>query len=588
MSSGKEALQFVWQRLLPFLGWIGELRDSSRLRADAIAGITVALVLIPQSMAYAQLAGLPPRFGLYAAFWPPIVAALFGSSRQLSTGPVAVVSLMTAAALEPLAVAGSEGFLAYAILLAMLVGLFQLCLGLLRLGVLVDLLSHPVVLGFTNAGALIIASSQLDKFFGVSVEKGVQHYETIWNTLVVAVEHSHGFTLAMGLLALAIMIGLMKFAPRVPAVLVAVVVTTLLSWVTDFHGAGGGIVGAIPAGLPPFGVPVFDGDIIGQLFSSAVVIALIGFMEAISIAKAMAARSRHRLDANQELIGQGLSNIASGLFSGYPVSGSFSRSAININAGAVSGFSSVIAGLAVGATLLWLTPLLYHLPQVTLAAVIVMAVVRLIQIAPMIHIWKVQRHDGIVALTTFVLTLLLAPHIDYGILAGVGLSLVLFLLRTMRPRLAVLSRYPDGTLRDVAIYDLPTSEYISVIRFDGALYFANAGYFENQVLEVEAANPKLRFLIIDGGGISQIDATGEEVLRHLVRRLHDAGIEVLMARTKKQIVDKLKHNGLVDHLGKNKFFPRIKFALEYAWEQLGDEYDSANCPLRRRGTARPE
>ncbi len=580
----KAPLPSIWLRLFPFLSWVGELRRSEVLRADILAGITVALVLIPQSMAYAQLAGLPPHMGLYAALWPPVIAALFGSSRQLSTGPVAVVSLMTATALEPLASMGSEGFLAYAVLLALLVGLFQLALGFLRMGVLVDLLSHPVVLGFTNAAALIIASSQLSKIFGISIANEEQHYETVWNTLVAALTHTHGLTLFMALLAVVIIFGLMKYAPKVPAILVAVAVTTLVSASTGYMEAGGQVVGAVPAGLPALVLPsTFNWEIISQLLSSAVVIALIGFMEAISISKAIATSTRQRLDANQQLIGEGLGNIASGLFSGYPVSGSFSRSAINMDVGAVTGLSSIVAGLAVAIALLWFTPWLYHLPQATLAVVIVVAVVRLIKIGPFFHIWKVQRHDGIVALVTFILTLLLAPHLDYGIMAGVGLSLVLFLYRTMRPRFSILSRYVDGTLRDVQIYDLPTSEYISIIRYDGALYFANAGFFEDQVLAVEAANPKLRFIIIDGGGITQIDATGEEMLHHLIRRLRAAGIEVLMARSKKQIIDTLRYNdGLMESLGEERIFPRIKFALDYAWKKLGDSYDSINCPLRRK------
>ncbi len=579
----KAATQPIWQRLFPFLTWMRALKQAPHLRADIVAGVTVALVLIPQSMAYAQLAGLPPYVGLYAALWPPIIAALFGSSHQLSTGPVAIVSLMTATALEPLASMGSEGFLAYAVLLAILIGLFQLGLGLLRMGVLVDLLSHPVVLGFTNAAALIIASSQLDKIFGVTITNGAQHYETIWNTLIAALTQTHTLTLLMALSAFAIMFGLMKYAPKTPSVLIVVAITTALSAFTGFAATGGEVIGTIPAGLPDFSFPTGDLEVISQLISSAVVIALVGFMEAISIAKAMATSTRQRLDADQELIGQGLSNIASGLFSGYPVSGSFSRSAVNINAGAITSLSSIITGLTVAAALLWLTPYLYHLPQATLAVIIVMAVIRLIKISPFFHIWKVQRHDGIVALVTFVLTLLLAPHLDYGILAGVGLSLILFLYRTMRPRFSELSRYDDGTLRDVEIYDLPTSDQISIIRFDGALYFANAGFFESQVLAVEAANPNLRFIIIDGGGITQIDATGEEILHHLIKRLHDAGIEVLMARAKKQVVDTLGYNdGLMEHLGYNRIFPRIKFALDYSWDKLGDDYDNINCPLRRK------
>ena len=575
--------------LLPFSNWLGDLKNLSVLRADIIAGITVALVLIPQSMAYAQLAGLPPYYGLYASFLPPMIAAFFGSSRQLATGPVAVVSLMTASALEPLAASGSEGFLAYAVLLAMLVGVFQFALGMLRLGVLVDFLSHPVVIGFTNAGALIIATSQLGKLFGVSVEKAEHHYETVWNTVLAAIDHSHSATIVMAVVAFGIMIILKKYAPRVPAVLVAVVVTTALSIYSGFEQQQGKVVGMIPVGLPGVEFPSFSWEIVAQLMSSAVTISLIGFMEAISIAKAMAARTRQRIDANQELVGQGLGNIVSGLFSGYPVSGSFSRSAVNINAGALTGFSSIITGLVVGVTLLWLTPLLYSLPQATLAAVIIMAVINLIKIEPIVHAWKVQPHDGIVAVITFVLTLLWAPHLDKGILAGVGLSLVLFLFRSMRPRFAILSRYKDGTMRDVAVHNLKTSDTISLVRFDGSLYFANAGYFESKVLEVVAANPKLKFIIIDGQGVNQIDATGEEVLRHLHQRLRATGINMVTARMKKQIIDVMRRTGLRSELSERQCcFPRIQHALEYIWNELGDEYDRSTCPLReRRGKATP-
>jgi SulP family sulfate permease len=580
-----QRLLSAWSKtFLPFSSWIGELRKPEVLRADLIAGITVALVLVPQSMAYAQLAGLPVYYGLYASFLPPMVAAIFGSSRQLATGPVAVVSLMTAAALEPLASGNPQGFLAYAVLLATLVGVFQMALGLFRLGVLVDFLSHPVVLGFTNAGALIIATSQLGKLFGVSGDKAEHHYETVWNTVLAALESSHLITIGMAVLAFAIMLLLKRYAPKLPGVLIAVVITTLLSVSLDFQGAGGAVVGSIPAGLPPMALPEFNWAIIVQLMTAAVTISLIGFMEAISIAKAMAAQTRQRLDANQELVGQGLSNIIAGLFSGYPVSGSFSRSAVNINAGALTGFSSVVTGLVVGITLLWLTPLLFHLPQATLAAVIIMAVVNLIKIAPIVHAWKAQPSDGTVAVVTFVLTLLWAPHLDKGILAGVALSLGLFLYRTMRPRFAVLGRYHDGTMRDVKVMNLPTIPRISLVRFDGSLYFANAGYFETKVLATVAANPELKYLILDGEAINQLDATGEEVLDHLAERLESVGIELLVARMKKQFMDTIIRTGLIDKMGRERFFSRIQYALEYAWDGLGDEYDRESCPLRRPDT----
>ncbi len=581
MAVSKRDSQPFWLKFLPFMGWLGELKNKDTLRADLIAGITVALVLVPQSMAYAQLAGLPVYYGLYASFLPPMVAALFGSSRQLATGPVAVVSLMTAAALGPLAAGNPEGYLAYAVLLAFMVGAFQLFLGVFRLGVLVDFLSHPVVLGFTNAGAIIIATSQLSKLFGVSVEKAEHHYETVMRVVEAAMAHTHMPTLWMGLLSIAIMYGLKKYLPKIPNVLVAVAITTVLAWYTDFKGAGGAVVGSIPEGLPGFALPVFDWDVMQQLIATAITISLIGFMEAIAIAKAMAARTRQRLDTNQELVGQGLSNMVAGCFSGYPGSGSFSRSAVNINAGAETGFSSVVTGIVVGVTLLFLTPLLYHLPQATLASVIIMAVINLVKFKPIVHAYKAQPHDGIVAVITFVLTLAVAPHLDQGIIVGVLLSIGLFLYRTMRPRVAVVSRYPDGTMRDILVHpELPTSPKISVLRFDGSLYFANAGYFETKVLEVVAANPELRYIIIDASAINQLDATGEEVLYHLAARLKTNGIELLIAQMKKQFMDTIRRTKVIQKIGEEHFFSRVQFALNFAWDQLEPEYDRNTCPLR--------
>ena len=566
-------------RIAPFMCWIGELKKPETLRADLIAGITVALVLVPQSMAYAQLAGLPPYYGLYASFLPGIIAAIFGSSRQLATGPVAVVSLMTASALEPIAGASPELYIAYAIMLAFMVGVFQMALGLLRLGVLVNFLSHPVVIGFTNAAAIIIGTSQLGKLFGVSVEKSEHTYETVYNTIVEAFHSTHMETMLMAILALGMMIVLKRWLPKIPNVLAAVAATTLLSWWIGFEGMGGKVVGVVPDGLPPMALPTFDFDTMVKLMVVAVAISIIGFMEAISIAKAMAARTRQRLDANQELVGQGLGNIFSSLSSGYAVSGSFSRSAVNINAGAVTGFSAVVTGLVVGITLLFLTPLLYHLPQATLAAVIIMAVINLVKIEPIKYAWRVQKHDGAVAIITFVMTLLWAPHLDKGILVGVMLSLLLYLYRSMKPRVAALSRAPDGTLRDADIHKLETCRNIALIRFDGSLYFANTGYFEDKVLERAALKPDLKFVIIDAEGINEIDATGEEMLHNLAERLGETGVELLIARAKKQVWDVLRRTGFIDKIGEDHMFALRTQAFNYAWDKLGDNH-AETCPLR--------
>lgn len=568
---------------LPFMDWINELKNPAVLKADVIAGITVALVLIPQSMAYAQLAGLPPYYGLYASFLPGMVAAIFGSSRQLATGPVAVVSLLTASALEPIAASGSEAYLAYAVILALFVGVFQLLLGLLRLGVLVNFLSHPVVVGFTNAAAIIIATSQISKIFGVTIEKAPHHYETVWRVIVAAFDHTHFPTLAMGVLSLAILIIFKKFLPKWPNVLIAVAVATVISWFFDFAGKGGAVIGSIPEGLPAFKIPDASWSEVSGLMGTAIAIGLIGFMEAISIAKAMAAQTQQKLDPNQELVGQGLSNLVSGLFSGYAVSGSFSRSAVNINAGAITGFSSIVTAVVVGITLLWFTPLLYHLPQATLASVIIMAVVNLVKIEPIKYAWKVQKHDGIVAVVTFGLTLLLAPHLENGIIVGVFLSLGLFLHRTMRPRIAMLSRHSDGTLRDAKIHDLKTCPHIAILRFDMSLYFANTGYFEDTILELVASHPELRYIIVDAESINHIDATGEEMLHSLARSLDKSGVEFLFARTKLQVMVVLIRTGFVEQLGEDHFLRTRTEALKYAWNRTYCEREGCTeaCYLAR-------
>jgi sulfate permease, SulP family len=572
------------RRFLPFLSWTGELRQPGILRADIIAGITVALVLVPQSMAYAQLAGLSPLQGLYASFLPVLVGALFGSSRQLATGPVAVVSLLTAAALAPIAATNPEGVVIYAALLAVVVGVLQLALGMLRLGVLVDFLSHPVVSGFTNAAAIIIATSQLDKLFGVSIEKGAHHYETVWNTMTAALQNTHWLTLAMGTSALTIMLVLRRVAPKVPAVLTAVAVTTVASYVIHFEQLGGKVVGVIPTGLPAFAMPQMDWAMVFGMVQSAITITLIGFMEAISIAKAMATLKRQRLDANQELIGQGLANLTSSAFQGYPVSGSFSRSAVNLNAGAETGFSSVVTGAIVGATLLWLTPLLYHLPQATLAAVIMMAVFTLINISPLTHAWRVQPQDAVVGMIVLALTLFTAPHLETGIMLGIALSLGLYVFRTMRPRMVVLSRHTDGTLRDATVHILKTCSKITILRFDGSLFFANAGYFENKVLEVVAANSELKYIVIDAESMNEIDSSGEEMLHHLASRLYASGMEMLFARVKKQVMDPFIRAGFVKQMGEDHFFRTRTLALEYAWKRL-DEDHKLSCPLNKTPVA---
>ncbi len=709
----KRDFTHILARIFPFLRWFRGY-NISHLRNDFISGVTVALVLVPQSMAYAQLAGLPAFFGLYAAFLPPMIASLFGSSRQLATGPVAVVSLMTAAALEPIATAGSEMFVLYAILLALLVGIFQLLLGVLKLGKVVNFLSHPVVNGFTNAAAIIIATSQLSKLFGVNVDKAEHHFETIYNVIRVAAVHTHWPTLGLAILSFVIIYGLRQINIRIPNVLFAVAITTLLSWsmgfekkceigigqidsedvrayiheynnfvikadslsdlrvnvglkcerakkeygehsipfmqasdeleiinlkiselreeahlereklrnnylgaVTDSQAGrifyqkndkvaegkdlkgnwhilmsngkvntdairiscGGDVVGVIPQGLPGFKAPRPDLSIIFKLIPSAIIISLLGFMEAISIAKAMAAKTGQRLNPNQELIGQGLSNIIGSMFQSYSVSGSFSRSAVNIQAGAFSGLSNVFSSAVVVIVLLLLTPLLYHLPQAVLATIIMAAVIGLINIKGFVHAWKVRMSDGIISIITFSLTLILAPHLEWGIMVGVLLSVLLYLMRVMKPEIALLSRHPDGTWRDSRRFHLKTCKHIAVIRYSGSIFFANTNYLEEKMLDMIQNKPELKHVILVGNGINELDASGEEMLSLLVERFQELGLDFSITGLNDPVLDVLKKTYLYDRIGENHIFRSVARALEMVHSDAHANSDEKKCPL---------
>ncbi|RLB18758.1 MAG: sodium-independent anion transporter [Deltaproteobacteria bacterium] len=698
-------------KIFPFLGWFRNY-SLGALRIDAISGLTVALVLIPQSMAYAQLAGLPAYYGLYASFLPPMIASLFGSSRQLATGPVAVVSLMTSASLEPLATAGSEGYIVYAILLALMVGLFQFALGLLRLGLVVNFLSHPVVNGFTNAAALIIASSQLSKMFGVYVDKAHHHYETIWRVILAAFHYTHWPTLLMGALAFAIMYGLKRISPKFPNVLAAVAITTIISWATGFdHNVhvdlsainspdareavinfnrvvttlpalaeertragkelekakktgrqesilkakhhldmvaikieqlkfdthifrkeireflfkgveqedgtlkfylpedmpanaksdgriwrikvknspldtanlfmigGGAVVAHIPKGLPSLTIPNIDLGIMLHLFPFAAIISLLGFMEAISIAKAMAAKTGQRLDPNQELIGQGLANILGSFGKSYPVSGSFSRSAVNLQAGAVSGLSSVFTSLMVVIVLLFFTPLLYHLPQSVLAAVIMMAVIGLVNVSGFIHAWKAQWYDGAIAIISFVLTLAFAPHLEKGIEVGVVLSLLVFLYKSMRPKVASLSRQEDMALRDADAFGLKECQYMALVRFDGPLFFANASYLEDRITELMRTKPRLKHIVIVSNGINDMDASGEEALSLLVDRVRSADIDISLSGVNESVMKVLRRTHFLEKIGEDHLYPTMEAAISANYTQSHAEALEEKCPL---------
>ena len=559
-------------RFVPFLDWIHELKNPEILKADIIAGVTVALILIPQSMAYAQLAGLPPQMGLYAAFLVPIVAALFGSSRQLQNGPVAIISLMTAAALLPLNLA-VEQYVMYAAMIAIMAGVMQVVLGLLRMGVLVDFLSHPVVIGFTNAAAIVISSLQLGKILGIEVESGHHLYQTLWSLLLAIPEKTHFPTLLMGVFSLLLLVMLKKYAPKLPGILLTVVIAILISWLTGYEAIGGKIVADINSGLPSFKVPSINPEHFSSLLLPAFMIALLSFVEAFSIAKAVASKTRQHLSADQEMVGKGLANLVAGVTQGYAVSGSFSRTAVAFDAGAKTGFAAIVSGIIVGITLLFLTPLLYHLPVATLAAVIIIAVIGLLHFQPFEHAWKVNPHDGFVALSVFISTLYFAPHLEWGIFIGVALSLLFYLYRTMTPHFAEVALSDEGTYRDAEIFKLETSQTAAFYRYDGDLYFANAGYLERKLLNAVADKPALKVIVLDLEAVDQIDATGEEMLRHMSDRLSEAGIEFCISRAKLKVTDTLKRSGLYDAIGEEHFFSKRTRAIKAIKEKYGDSVD---------------
>ena len=567
-----ESLYEAGQRFVPFRSWIGELKNPAVVKADILAGITVALVLIPQSMAYAQLAGLPPHYGLYASFLVPIVAAIFGSSKQLQNGPVAIISLMTAAALAPLGLDVQQTIM-YAALLALLAGGIQLVLGFLRLGIMVDFLSHSVVIGFTNAAALVIASMQLGKLFGIAIDTGEHLHETLWNLAISIPNGSHMPTVLMATGALVLLIGFKKFTPKLPGILFTVIITTIVAVLTDYAKIGGAVVGDIPAGLPGFAWPEYDSTHIKDLILPAGMIAFLSFVEAFSIAKAVASKTRQRLSADQEMVGKGLANIVAGVMQGYPVSGSFSRTAVAFDAGAKTGFAAVVSGIIVGITLLFLTPLMYHLPTATLAAVIIVAVAGLFQIAPLVHSWRVNPHDTIVAFIVFNSTIYFAPHLEKGVYIGIALSLAFYIYRTMRPHFAEVALFEDGTFRDAEVCGLQTSETLALFRFDGDLYFVNAGYLEKRLLNAVADKPQLKVVILDIEAVEQIDTTGEEMLSHMSEWFKEAGIEFFITRPKFKVTDVLERTGLYDKIGREHIYSKRQDALTAIKEKYGDLVD---------------
>ncbi len=542
--------------------------NRSTLKMDLIAGVTVSLVAVPQSLAYARLAGVPAYYGLYAALIPTIVGAVFGSSRQLSTGPVAMTSLLAAASVSPLAAHNSHLFFSCIIMLALLSGLFQILFGLFRLGAILNFLSHPVLMGFINAAALIIGLAQLPTLLGIRAPHSSHFLLDIWHVLT-HINTLHTLSLGFGITAILMMLIFKKYTPKLPGVLITVALLTGVSYAIGFAKMGGRVVGAIPQGLPTISIPSLDWHTSLILLPAGFIIALVSFMEAMSSSKVIASNTRQPWDENRELIGQGLAKVAAAFCHSMPVSGSFSRSALNLASNAQTGLSSIISAICVLATLLFLTPLLYHLPKPVLAAIIMVAVINLINFSVMVKAWRVNRDDGIASVATFVATLVFSPSIQDGICIGIVLSLGLLLFRMMRPRIATLGIHNDGTLRDGNGLNLSQiNSRLCAIRFDGALQFVNVSHFEKTILKLEHDNPEMDTILIKSSGINEIDASGVDMLTNLISRSKSSGITLCFSELKEHALSVIEKAGLSDMIGRDNLFSTDEEAVEVLQKRL--------------------
>ncbi len=512
-------------RLFPFLGfWQGR----STLTADIIAGITVGLVLVPQAMAYAALAGMPPATGLYAASFACIMGALFGRCAQLNTGPVAMTSLLTFAAVAPLAAGqGEEVYFALAAVLAILVGVIRIIVGLCRGTALVSLVSQPVLAGFTAAAGITIASTQIPQFFNMEQE----YANPVFNVAhaIVHIADAHMPSLALGFGTLLVMILLKKFAPRLPGLLIGLIGAGLVSWLIDFEQMGGRIVGNLPAGLPQWALPEFEWHMVPNLLGGAVLVVVIGLLEVMTVTTAAERSSGKRTDLNGEMIGQGIASLTAGVTHGFPVSGSLSRSSLNTMAGARTGFSSVVSGFIVIFTLIFLTPLLRPLPYPALAAAIVMAVSALIRPRDLINAFRVRRLDGIAGLLTFTVTIIAAPDMTLGIACGVGFSVSWILVSIMRPRCEVLQCVDEHWVR----CENPTQHKKScVIRIDGRAVFLNVQHLRSFFAQVLNSMDNDGTLILYAAGINHLDASGAASIAELAEYLKGNGGELIISGAK--------------------------------------------------------
>jgi SulP family sulfate permease len=551
------------KKIVPILDWLPNY-NASLFKGDLIAGITVGIILIPQGIAYALIAGLPPIYGLYCALVPQVMYAVFGSSRQVSIGPVAMDSLIVATGVSTLALAGSESYISIAILLALMVGAIQFIMGVFSLGFIVNFLSKPVITGFTSAVALIIGLNQFRNLFGVDIVQSDQ-IQIIIEDIWLQINDFNYHTTSIGLISALLIIIFRKINKKIPNALIVVVLGVLIMKYFGNSFADVSIVKDIPSGLPKFGIPDFDIALLKELLPIALTLVMVGYLETISIGKSLEAKQdEYRIRPNQELIALGLSNMVGSLFKAYPSTSSFSRSAINQESGAKTGMAALISVVMVVITLLFLTPLFYHLPQTVLAAIIIVAVFGLINFKEAIFLWKANQLDFCLMLATFLATLLLG--IEQGIIIGVSLSLIILIFRTSRPYVAELGKVPNANFyrNKERFSEVIIDEDILVFRFDAQLFYANSNYFRDKLDEMMAKKGSaLKLIVLDAESINRVDSTGVEMLKERIRFCQKKGILFYFAGVKGPVRDDLFRSGILEIIDLNHFFMRANQAVKF-------------------------
>jgi SulP family sulfate permease len=559
-------------RFLPIMSW-GRDYNRSALSNDLVAALIVTIMLIPQSLAYALLAGLPPEAGLYASIVPIVLYAVFGTSRALAVGPVAVVSLMTAVALSNIAEQGTMGYTVAALSLAGLSGLILLVMGLFRLGFVANFLSHPVIAGFITASGIIIAASQLKHILGVNAEGHnlleltislFQHApETNWITAIIGLlATGFLFWVRKGLKPLLQRLGVSTSLTNVlvkTGPVAVVVLTTLAVWGLGLADKGVRIVGAVPQSLPPLTLPSFSPALLSQLLLPAFLISIIGFVESISVAQTLAAKKRQRIDPDQELIGLGAANIGASFTGGFPVTGGFSRSVVNFDAGAETPAAGAFTAIGLAIAALALTPLIFFLPKATLAATIIVAVLSLVDFSVLKRSWGYSKADFAAVLTTIMMTLALG--VEAGVSSGVGLSILLHLYKSSRPHIAEVGQVP-GTehFRNILRHDVITDPSIVTLRIDESLYFANARYLEDKIQNRVAGDPNIRHVILQCSAINEIDLSALESLEMVNERLREMGVQLHLSEVKGPVMDRLKEQHFLKEMTGKVFLSQFEAA----------------------------